>query len=195
MVIISELGFPGIFAKNAIEADAMRVSILREQMPVLAQRDWIAGAILWCYQDYKSRRYYWPGQEQGYLEHGIVDANRQRKPSYFAWQELNTPAHIEAHWTRGADGEPKSFTLRFSPRTPAELPFRVLHDYQLDWQLIDAANKEFARGPTVLVGSKLAAVTGDHPVPPHDAKRPIRLVVKLTRPDGSLAMERVLASQ
>ena len=37
------------------------------------KRDWIAGAILWCYQDYKSRRYFWPGQEQGYLEHGIVD--------------------------------------------------------------------------------------------------------------------------
>ena len=51
----------------------MRVSIMREQMPLLAQRDWIAGAILWCYQDYKSRRYFWPGQEQGYLEHGIVD--------------------------------------------------------------------------------------------------------------------------
>ena len=66
----------------------MRVSILREQMPLLAQRDWIAGAILWCYQDYKSRRYFWPGQEQGYLEHGIVDPDRQRKPSYFAWREL-----------------------------------------------------------------------------------------------------------
>ena len=73
MVIISEFGFPGIFAKTPTEADATRVSILREQLPLLAKRDWIAGAILWCYQDYKSRRYFWPGQEQGYLEHGIVD--------------------------------------------------------------------------------------------------------------------------
>ena len=37
MVIISEFGFPGIFAKNPTEADAMRVSIMREQMPLLAQ--------------------------------------------------------------------------------------------------------------------------------------------------------------
>ena len=65
-----------------------RVSIIREQLPLLAKRDWIAGAILWCYQDYKSRRYFWPGQEKGYLEHGIVDENRQRKPSYFAWVEI-----------------------------------------------------------------------------------------------------------
>ena len=64
MVIISEFGFPGIFAKNPTEADAQRVSIIREQLPLLAKRDWIAGAILWCYQDYKSRRYFWPGQEQ-----------------------------------------------------------------------------------------------------------------------------------
>ena len=115
MVIISELGFPGIFAKNPTEADAMRVSILREQMPLLAKRDWIAGAILWCYQDYKSRRYFWPGQEQGYLEHGIVDPNRQRKPSYFAWAELNAPAHLDARWTRNANGEPAAFAFTLKP--------------------------------------------------------------------------------
>ena len=63
MVIISEFGFPGIFARNATEADVARVSIIREQLPLLAKRDWIAGAILWCYQDYKSRRYFWPGQK------------------------------------------------------------------------------------------------------------------------------------
>jgi beta-glucuronidase len=56
MVIISEMGYPGIFAKTPAEADPMRVSILREQLPLLAQREWIGGAILWCYQDYKSRR-------------------------------------------------------------------------------------------------------------------------------------------
>ena len=129
MVIISEFGFPGIFAKNPTEADAMRVSrSCASRCRCSRKRDWIAGAILWCYQDYKSRRYYWPGQEQGYLEHGIVDPNRQRKPSYFAWQELNAPAHIEARWTRGADGAPAVVHVRRSRRTdPAELPsYRAL---------------------------------------------------------------------
>ena len=41
-------------ARRMDPADPTRVSILREQMPLLAKRDWIAGAILWCYQDYKS---------------------------------------------------------------------------------------------------------------------------------------------
>ena len=51
-------------------------------LPRLAARDWIAGAILWCYQDYKSPRNLWPGETEGYVEHGLVDEARQRKPSY-----------------------------------------------------------------------------------------------------------------
>jgi len=56
MMIISEFGLPGIFGKDPEDADRMRVRIIQEQMPELARRDWIAGAILWCYQDYKSAR-------------------------------------------------------------------------------------------------------------------------------------------
>jgi beta-glucuronidase len=193
MVIISEFGFPGIFAKSPTEADAMRVSILREQLPLLAKRDWIAGAILWCYQDYKSRRYFWPGQEQGYLEHGIVDPNRQRKPSYFAWGELNAPAHIDARWTRNAGGEPAAFALKLAANGVSELPSYPLRDYRLTWQLVDAENRQFADG-TAVVDSQ-AGISLEHDVPARDKKGAFKLVVKLTRPDGSLAMERVLGSQ
>ncbi|HEU5137847.1 MAG TPA: glycoside hydrolase family 2 TIM barrel-domain containing protein [Steroidobacteraceae bacterium] len=196
MVIISEMGFPGIFAKNATEADAARVSIIREQLPLLAKRDWIAGAILWCYQDYKSRRYYWPGQEQGYLEHGIVDQNRQRKPSYFAWAELNAPVHIDARWTKRENGEPTSFAFDVKPRTVAEIPYQAIDDYRLTWQLVDAAGKEFKRGPgEISVSSRMSSASSDGQVPKRETPGPFRLVIKLFRPDGSLAMERVLASQ
>ncbi|HEV7606069.1 MAG TPA: glycoside hydrolase family 2 TIM barrel-domain containing protein [Steroidobacteraceae bacterium] len=192
MVIISEFGFPGIFAKNPAEADSMRVSILREQLPLLAKRDWIAGAILWCYQDYKSRRYFWPGQEQGYLEHGIVDPDRQRKPSYFAWAELNAPAHIEAGWTRNAGGTPAAFALTLKPNGEAELPSYPLRDYRLSWQLIDADGKAFADG-AVLVNPEALSIERD--VPARTSQGSFKLVIKLLRPDGSQAMERSLASQ
>ena len=43
MVIISEFGFPGIFASNPLEADRARVKTMQDQMPELARRDWIAG--------------------------------------------------------------------------------------------------------------------------------------------------------
>ncbi len=193
MVIISEFGFPGIFAKNATEADAARVSIIREQLPLLAKRDWIAGAILWCYQDYKSRRYYWPGQEEGYLEHGVVDPNRQRKPSYFAWAELNSPAHIEARWTKSVDGAPSAFAFTLKPNGEQELPYYPLHGYRVRWQLLGAESREFASGTANV--NPAAPLSVEHVVPAREKKDPFRLVVKLFRPDGSLAMERVLASQ
>src|SRR6185436_8729953 len=139
--IVSEFGFPGIFAKNPAEADATRMSILREQLPILAKRDWIAGAILWCYQDYKSRRYFWPGQEEGYLEHGIVDQWRQRKPSYYAWKELNEPARLDLAWKPGAK---PAFTIDFRPKSVTDLPYLPLRGYRLAWQFVGRENRAFA---------------------------------------------------
>jgi beta-glucuronidase len=193
MVIISEMGYPGIFAKNPADADPTRVSILREQLPELAKRDWIAGAILWCYQDYKSRRYFWPGQEGGYLEHGIVDENRQRKPSYYAWKELNEPATARLSWVPSTGGAPQAFSVTITPNTAANLPSLPLTDYTLQWQLTGDESRAFASGSRPIAGA--APVTFGGAVPPRQKAGPFRLVVKLLRPDGSLAMERVLTSQ
>jgi len=193
MVIISEFGFPGIFAKTAAEAELQRVSIFREQLPELAKRDWIAGAIMWCYQDYKSRRFYWPGQEDAVFDHGVVDANRQRKSSYFAWKELNEPARIDARWTESHDGEPSAFSVAVTPNDSTHLPSQPLAGYAATWQLVDAANHEFARGDLAL-GPDGGAVTGAGRVPARSEKKPFRLVVTLKRPDGSTVAARELAS-
>jgi beta-glucuronidase len=193
MVIISEFGFPGVFAKNPTEADVTRVSIIREQLPLLAKRDWIAGAILWCYQDYKSRRYFWPGQEQGYLEHGIVDENRQRKPSYFAWAEMNAPAHVDVRWTKSVGADPAAFAFTLKPNVPQEMPYYPLNGYRVNWQLVDADNKAFADGGALL--NPPGALSVERDVPARTNKGAFKLVIKLFRPDGTLAMERVLASQ
>ncbi len=192
MVIISEMGYPGIFAKTPAEADPTRVSILREQMPELAKRDWIAGAILWCYQDYKSRRYYWPGQEQGYLEHGIVDENRQRKPSYFAWKELNEPASLELRWTNTPGVPFISFSVLLVPNNARELPYIPLKDYQLEWQLTGPENRAFASGSQRIEGDAAPMIGAN--VPLAEARTPYRLVARLLRPDGTVAMERTLAA-
>jgi hypothetical protein len=126
-----------------------------------------------------------------------VDQYRQRKPSYYAWAELNEPAHIEARWTKRENGEPTWFAFDFKTRTPDEMPYQPLEGYRVDWQLVDAEGKEFLRGPgkgSVLVHDGTSA-SSDGPVPKREAPGPFRLVIKLTRPDGSLAMERVLSSQ
>jgi beta-glucuronidase len=151
MLIVSEMGFAGIFAGGAVAADQARIRIMREQMPVLAARDWIAGAILWCYQDYKSPRNLWPGETEGYVEHGLVDEWRQRKPSYSVWKELNTPAKIAVRWTGPGARAPTGFVLLVSPNTDRDLPFYTLRDYRLVWAVVDEKGATLTRGDRQLV--------------------------------------------
>jgi beta-glucuronidase len=182
MVMISEFGFPGIFASNPQEADRKRVEIIRTQLPELARRDWIAGAMLWCYQDYRSRRNLWPGQVEGYVEHGLVDERRQRKPSYAVWKELNAPAKIEA--MRAASG----FTATVTPNAPDRIPSYPLRDYRLVWQAFGDDGKQVARGENVLADlTRAQTVSGN--LPTGSARR---VTLQLLRPNGSVAAERVL---
>ena len=191
MVIISEMGYAGIFAKNPIEADQARIATMRTQMPELGRRDWIAGAILWCYQDYKSRRNLWPGQLEGYVEHGVVDEFRQRKPSYAVWQELTAPARITASWNRRTGDAPTGFTVTVTPNGPNELPSYPLHDYRLAWAIADEKGKPVAQGTRELATlTDALTVTGD--LPADASARPLRLTVTLLRPIGVPAAERSL---
>jgi beta-glucuronidase len=146
MVVISEMGFAGIFAKGPLAADRIRVTTMRDQMPLLAARDWIAGAILWCYQDYKSPRNLWPGMSEGYVEHGVVDEARQRKPSYQVWKKLTEPATITAHWVSAPGQAPTGFALLVTPNSERSLPFYPLHDYRLIWSVVDDGGKSLGAG-------------------------------------------------
>jgi hypothetical protein len=188
MMIISEFGLPGIFAKDAEEADRMRVQIIKEQMPELARRDWIAGAILWCYQDYKSRRNLPPGREEGYVDHGLVNEYRQRKPSYYVWKKLNSPAVMEAQWDHTLQGPPAGFTVTLTPNGLQDLPFYPLRDYRLAWELSDRAGKLLASGE-----QQLADLTGVRIVSGNVGSQPdakiLKLQLTLLRPGGAIAAE------
>jgi beta-glucuronidase len=191
MVIISEFGYPGPFAGNATAADQARVRTIQDQLPVLAGRDWIAGAILWCYQDYKSRRNLWPGQVEGFVEHGVVDEQRRRKPSYDVWKQLNAPANIEARWLDGTDSAPSRFTLIVTPSSERQLPFYPLHHYRLTWHALAADGSEIASGQRkfadLLSPQQLTAkLTADAD------RRSVRLIATLLDAAGAIAAERTL---
>jgi hypothetical protein len=188
MMIVSEFGLPGIFAKDPEDADRMRVRIIKEQMPELARRDWISGAILWCYQDYKSRRNVPGGREQGYVEHGLVDEYRQRKPSYYVWKDLNAPAAMEAHWDHGLESSPASFTVTLTPNAIQDLPSYPLRDYRLAWELSDQAGKLLASGEQQLAELGSARSVSAKVDPQADAKI-LKLHLTLLRPGGMIAAE------
>lgn len=190
MVIISEMGYAGIFAKDPTAADRARVQTIQSQMPLLAARDWIAGAILWCYQDYKSPRNLWPGETEGYVEHGLVDEARQRKPSYDTWKAVNTPAKIAAHWVGPIDGPPTGFTLAVTPNTESSLPYYRLRDYRLVWKVVDDKGTSLAGGERAFPDmTDVAHVTGTM-VPPQGQM--VRLIATLLSPTDLAAAQETL---
>jgi hypothetical protein len=191
LMIISEFGLPGIFAKNPEDADRMRIKIIQDQMPELARRDWIAGAILWCYQDYKSRINQRPGWKEGYVDHGLVDEYRQRKPSYYVWKDLNAPAVIDAQWSQAAAGPPSKYTVTVTPNRKTDLPSYPLHNYRLAWELCDENGKLLASGEKQLADLSDVQTVSEN-VGDQSAAKALKLHLTLLRPTGAVAAEKMM---
>ena len=189
MVVISEFGAVGVFKKNSEEADRLRVEIIRSQLAEFARRDWIAGALLWCYQDYKSHRNLWPGVTEGYVDHGVVDENYQRRPSYYVWKELNAPARIEAAFAGWAYTVPGSFEATVARRPYTELPSYPLHNYRLRWEVRDQDNALVASGDRDFADLEdPATIAGKWDT--KESMTALTLQITLTRPTGYVAAEK-----
>jgi len=189
MVIISEFGLPGIFARDKEDADRKRVRIIQEQLPEMARRDWIAGTIFWCYQDYKSRRNLRFGAEEGYVDQGLVDEYRRRRPSYYVWKEMNSPVSLNLLWNNDKS-MPTTFTAVVKANSTDSLPSYPLHDYQLRWEVYDDT-KQISRGERILADLQGAqSVAGQVPAGA-DAHR-LQLHLALIRPTGEIAAEKTL---
>jgi hypothetical protein len=93
------------------------------------------------------------------LNHGLVDEHRQRKPSYYVWKDLNTPAVVEAQWDYAQEGAPASFTVTLTPNCLEDLPSYPLRDYRWAWELSDQAGKLLASGE-----QQLADLSSAHPL-------------------------------
>jgi beta-glucuronidase len=188
-VLISEFGAPGLFEKNSREGDRLRVQIIRSQLAEFGKRDWIMGALLWCYQDYKSHRNLWPGYTEGYVDHGVVDENYQRRPSYYVWKDLNAPARIEAAFVGGSYFPPSRFNATVAMRPDTELPSYPLHDYCLRWEVRDQRGTLVASGerefPDLAAPATIAGAWQ-----PKDTMTALTLELTLTRPTGFVAAEK-----
>lgn len=188
MVVISEFGLAGLFAPDTAQADRMRIDVMESQLAEFAKHDFVAGAIFWCYQDYKSHRNLWPGLTTDWVEMGLVDENRQRLPSYAAWKERTSPARLDVAWTRGRFGPPAGFRATVARRPPAELPSHDLRGYRLEWEARDHDGTRLAGGAQDLptIGAP-ATVEGSWPA---TTSREVRLTVRVLRPTGFVAAER-----
>ena len=190
MVIVSEFGAAGPHARDAHASDRLRIQIIHNQMEAFGKQDWIAGALLWCYQDYRSHRNLWPGERQGYVDHGLVDENRQRRPSYRVWQQVNAPAHVSADWQYYSERRPVGFHASIERRRPDEIPSYTLRSYRLDWELRDDDNTLVASGSKPL--PEIGPPQGLEANWPTVNSKSLRLRLRLYRPTGFVAVDKTL---
>ena len=103
-IVISEYGYCACTAERP-EGDERRREILRSHDAVFRERDYVAGLIFFCYNDYRTHI---GDRGTGVLRqrvHGVVDVWGNRKPSYDLLREESSPIEELAD-RRAAHGVP-----------------------------------------------------------------------------------------
>ena len=119
-VVISEYGYCAC-TEDRPEGDDYRIEILRSHDAVIRSKDYVGGAIFFCYNDYRTHvgdR----GVEQ--RVHGVVDVFCRPKPSYEVLRVESSP--IES-----LSVENQLNTFRLVLRTRHDMPMYTLRGYRL----------------------------------------------------------------
>ena len=191
MFIISEFGTPGVFATDTVAADKLRVHILHHQLDLFAKYDWIAGAIFWCYQDYKSHRNLWPGHLEGYVDHGVVDEYRQRRPSFYEWTRRTAPATLTVKWKYTGWYQTGGFEVSTGRKPLSELPSYPLKNYSLHWEYRDGEGKLLQHGDFALPDmDQPQTLHADWPADPSVHRATLHVL--LTNPRGETQAQQTL---
>ena len=190
MAIVTEFGYPGLFAADTRIADVERQKIIRRQLAEFGKRDWIAGAMFWCYQDYHSTHNLRAGQSDSYVDHGLVDKNRQRRPSYYVWRDETAPAYIQIDWDVDAKGIPLGFHGIVERRSDQEIPSFALPNYRVVWHLLNEKKQQIANAalPLEVIGTG-QKIEEAWPKPSGDS---LRLELSLIAPNGTAVQQRIL---
>jgi beta-glucuronidase len=122
-VVISEYGYCAC-TPDRPEGDGARIAVLRGQDAVFRQRDWVAGLIFFCYNDYRTHV---GDRGRGALQqrvHGVVDVYGAPKSSYEELRSESSP--IERFEVAGKAGE-----LKVRLQTRGGVPAYTLRGYRL----------------------------------------------------------------
>ena len=141
-IVISEYGLCECDPKNPV-GDANRIEILRTHTDEFRKSKSIAGAIFFCYNDYRTHM---GDKDRGAFRqrvHGVVDLLNQPKPSWQALREESSPVKSITITQQ----EPNSFNIDILTRSlENDLPAYTLRDYVLVWRAYNAQNLPIESG-------------------------------------------------
>ena len=122
-IVISEYGYCEC-TPDRTGGDARKIEILREHNQVYRRYDYVAGAIFFCYNDYRTHI---GDKGVGALKqrvHGVVDLYGSRKPSFDALRQESSPiAELRV--------KPEGDLFAITVVTRKDLPAYALHGYRV----------------------------------------------------------------
>jgi beta-glucuronidase len=164
------------------EADVERGKVIAAQLAVMRTKPYVAGAIYWTYQDYRTRTDF---------VMGVVDPDRHRRGTWQLLRDEYSPVRLDAvRFADVADGR-RSATVELRARGPVDtdLPAYTLRGYTLRWAVTARGGTTLSTGTVPLPTLAPAARwTGsiDWPLPVQDYV----FEVSVVRPTGFAVFER-----
>ena len=141
-MVISEYGLCECDPKHPT-GDTNRIEILKTHTDEFRKSKSIAGAIFFCYNDYRTHM---GDKDQGVFRqrvHGVVDLLNQRKPSWQVFREEASPIKSITITQQ----EPNNFNIDILTRSlENDLPAYTLRDYVLIWRAYNAQEQPIQSG-------------------------------------------------
>jgi beta-glucuronidase len=122
-IVVSEYGYCACTADRP-EGDEHRIEVLRTHDAAIRSKDFVGGAIFFCYNDYRTQagdRGVGPLQQR---VHGVVDVNAAPKPSYAILRQESSPLE-----SLTIENQLNTFHLLLKARST--LPAYTLRGYKL----------------------------------------------------------------
>jgi beta-glucuronidase len=140
------------------EADVQRRLVIAEQMEIFRSKPFVAAAIFWTYQDYRT--------PSGFVM-GVVDAERNRRGSWVLLREEYAPVLIESVTFSPVSGDRQSATVALRTRGPveadgihpADMPAYTLRGYKLHWAVRMYSSATSPEGETIFSEGDIALPT------------------------------------
>jgi beta-galactosidase/beta-glucuronidase len=170
-------------ASDSEAADLVRRQLITEQLGIFRSKPFVAGAIFWTYQDYRTRSNFIMG---------LVDFHRNRRGSWNTVREEYSPALIDSLTLSKPENGQQIGIVTLHTRGPidVEMPAYTLRDYSLDWELTSPdGSKKFSEGDIslpILVPASQWSGTIVFNVPAEE----YILTLRIMRPTGYGVIER-----
>ena len=170
-------------ASDSEAADLVRQQLIRDQMDIFRSKAFVAGAIFWTYQDYRTRSNF---------VMGLVDAQRNRRGSWEMLREEYAPVLMDSFVLSPVVNGQQTGTIKLHTRGPieADMPAYTIRGYLLHWEVTSpdgssVYSKNDVPLPTLTPGTKWS---GDITIkPPGEA---YEITVSIIRPTGFSVIDR-----